>query len=214
MITIADFLKIVKSGDLNAVKKAVDDGFPINAANKQGVNGFYAAIRASKMDIAEWFWNQGVSSVYADPWNKIACEKYLDYFIKFDGHKQTMSFDFPSRILNKEYRFVAWALKYSELSNGQKAANVANAISYSVGKYYLGNKVDPIELKMVKLCIENLKDPTVNENGIMHATWQVDSLLPKDVVDYIMGNQKMIEKAVELKQYQLLPKNITDVFIF
>lgn len=214
MITIAEFLKIIRLGKFETVKKLISDGFPIDSTNKQGVNGFHAAIMAEKFDIAEWFWDQGLTTVYGAPWTKIACEKYLDYFIKFDGYKHTMSFDFPERILNKEYKFVEWALKNSDLSDGQKAANVCNAIIYSVSPWYLGRKIEPIELKMVKLCIENLNDVTENNNGIMVGTWEARTGLPSDVVDYIMSNQEMIDKAVELKQYHLLPQEVNDIFIF
>ncbi len=209
-----EYLDLVRQGDIQELEKLKAGGFDLTTSNKQGVNGWHAAVKAGKMLVAEWFWNHGINSVYAEPWVILSTEKNLDFYIKFDGHKRLNTDQLIRAIMCQEYKFVKWAMMKSLLSDGQKQACFANALRYCTTGYYLGSKYDLLPFDMVELCMNTLPDITENDNLLMKDTWSVKDKLQPKVVDYIMNNQRLIDMAIKLGQYELLPKTINDVFIF
>lgn len=210
--TADTFIEIVETGTLDEVKKLVKAGIPIMIRNSTNINGLHAAIMAEKFKTAEWFWDNGVTEVSGwEPWYKIGCEKYMKYFIKFDGIYKWPAVGLTEAIIRGEYKFVEWAIKNvtSENTNQVLAVETAKANSIAIT---LTNGT--VSFKMIKLCLDSIKDPTLNDNVIMLQAARNKNKINSETYAYIMNNPKLIENAVKLKQFDLLPKEITDVFIF
>lgn len=211
---VAEFLRVVRKGDIKKLEELKANGVALDMENRQGVTGWHAAVKAGKMEVAEWFWKQDITSVYAEPWNILACEKYLDYFIKFGGHRILQIFSLTQAMLRCEYKFVEWGIKYSYLSNSQKQMAFIEALQYGARGSFYTVKFDNISLKMVELCMTILPDITTNNNAIMKTAWEERDSLESEIFDYILNNTELINKAIELKQYNFLPQPVSDLFLF
>ncbi len=209
---IEKLIKTVETGTLDDVKKMIiSTGIPIDIKNSKRINGLHAAIMADKFDIATWFWDNGLKEVSGlEPWYKLACEKYMDYFIKFDGIYKWSVVGLSNAIIKNEYKFVEWVIK------NVTAENTAQKLSIEIAKVNEIATSIPYDVpfKIMKLCLDSIKDPSLNDNIIMLQAARNKKDIDPETYDYIMNNPKLIETAVTLGQVELLPKDAQDIFIF